>query len=241
MKNDIPKISVLTYVYCSKEDRRLEYLLEAIDSVKNQNFDENYEHVIVDDGSDVDIEDIVKDRNCFIRFIKKDHEGIAKSFIRALQEARGEYSIILASDDIFTNLCFSTLSNYLDSNKEVGVIAGKTMYWDGKADLKLAPFEADYDEKLLLKRNIIGGCSAMFRTKYLKEINLPSVKSGIAIDYDLWLRLSEVCKIESTNFIVSKYRLHKTNYQKKSVKNMKKRTREINYAISSAKRRRKIS
>lgn len=232
------KLSVLTYVYCTKNDKRIDYLLEAIKSVKDQNFKHSYEHVIVDDGSDIDVWSKIKNSNSKIRYIKKEHSGIAESFIRTIKEPRGEYSIILASDDIFTKNSLNTLSDHLDSHKDIGIVAGKTMYWDGENNLKMAPFEADYNEHLLLSRNILGACSLMFRTKYLNKIEMPSLKSGIAIDYDLWLRLSEVCKIKSIKFVASKYRLHKTNFQKSSVLNMEERNEQINHAKNSAKKRR---
>src|SRR5690606_29655357 len=78
-----------------------DYVGHAIDSVIGQSY-ENWELLIVDDGSTDRSPDIIRqyaDSNFRIRVITQDNQGVSKARNLALENARGAYITFLDADD----------------------------------------------------------------------------------------------------------------------------------------------
>lgn len=90
-------ITFITPVY-----NRKELLRRAIESVKHQTY-KNIEHIIVDDGSSDNPEEIVipylESAEYPVLFIKKENGGVHTARNIAIKHARGEFTIFLDSDD----------------------------------------------------------------------------------------------------------------------------------------------
>jgi len=88
------KFSIIMLVYNTKE----EYLRYAISSVLNQEYD-NFELIIVDDGSNKETKDILKDyeKNCIIHH--QDNMGMSASRLEGLKLVHGDYVMFVDSDD----------------------------------------------------------------------------------------------------------------------------------------------
>lgn len=79
---------------------RAKLLSDAVRSVLNQSY-ENFELLIVDDGSEDHTEEIVKQfADLRIRYVKKEASGIPKSRNIGVQMAKGEYIVIMDDDDL---------------------------------------------------------------------------------------------------------------------------------------------
>ena len=79
---------------------RAKLLSDAIRSVLNQSY-ENFELLIVDDGSEDETEEVVKQfADLRIRYVKKEASGIPKSRNIGVQMAKGEYIVIMDDDDL---------------------------------------------------------------------------------------------------------------------------------------------
>ena len=79
---------------------RSKLLSDAIRSVLNQSY-ENFELLIVDDGSEDETEEVVKQfADLRIRYLKKEASGIPKSRNIGVQMAKGEYIVIMDDDDL---------------------------------------------------------------------------------------------------------------------------------------------
>ena len=91
-----PRFSVLMAAY-----NRADLIHVAIDSVLVQDF-EDYELVIVDDGSTDRTPEVVRSYDDpRIRYIRKDvNEGRSPTRNRAIAEARGEFVLWMADDDL---------------------------------------------------------------------------------------------------------------------------------------------
>jgi glycosyltransferase involved in cell wall biosynthesis len=93
------KVSVVTTAYNSEE-----YIDRALRSIKNQTFSHsNIEHIVVDDASIDRTKDIVRSFDePYLRLIEKtENSGGTKALNRGIQEANGEYIVVLDSDDEF--------------------------------------------------------------------------------------------------------------------------------------------
>ena len=90
------KLSLIIPVY-----NRPDEIDELLESLSNQNFTDNYEVVIVEDGSSVDCKSIVeKYLNLEISYFYKSNSGPGDSRNFGMRNAKGDYFIILDSDCI---------------------------------------------------------------------------------------------------------------------------------------------
>lgn len=233
------KVSVLTYVYVKKGNNRLTMLEECIRSVMDQKFGD-YEHIIVDDGSEVDVGAWLKKKGFpNIRYIKNKHTGIrfsAEPERTCLRNAEGKYSIILASDDVQMKGCLKVLSDYLDKHPKCIAVSGGHVWLNGKK--KRVVQRKDDPNSMLIKKNTVHGCTTMFRTSVLDKIKLPEDETGFAADYDLWLKIAEHGKIHRIKNLVLIYRKHKDATRNITMPDKKYRAKCLNFVLGNAKKRR---
>lgn len=91
---------------------------ELLFSLTNQNFEDEYEIIIVEDGSDNSSEDIVEkySSSLNIKYYYKDNSGAGMSRNYGMSRATGNYFIILDSDVILPNTYLSSVKNALLNN-----------------------------------------------------------------------------------------------------------------------------
>jgi len=121
-----PIVSVIMSVYNSEE-----YLMESIDSILNQTF-ENYEFIIIDDGSTDNSAKIIqtsKDRR--IRLLRNHKNiGLPLSLNKAIKLSRGQYIARMDADDIAPPYRLERQVNYLYSNSHVDILGGQVVSID---------------------------------------------------------------------------------------------------------------
>lgn len=214
------KVSVITYVYVGKDNNRLKLLDRAIKSVSSQNF-ESYEHLIVDDGSDVNLQSFIEgyaDKR--IKYIGKKRTGIVNStytYNMGFECAKGSYLIILSSDDEQLPQTLKVMSDFLDNNHCIGVL-GAADYIDVYGNKRtFLPDFVEAKEELVYRGNFINGCAIMFRREAFDlGMRLPPNICGFCADYDMWVRLSEVGDICRINDKVVNYYDHTDTTRKKT-------------------------
>ena len=110
------RVSIITPVYNRKEE-----LLRAFESIKNQS-STDFEYIVVNDGSTIDIDDMVINFISNVPFpalyIKKDNGGVHTARNLAIKYARGEMVCSCDSDDELVNTAIETLLNAWDSLKD---------------------------------------------------------------------------------------------------------------------------
>lgn len=113
-KTPPPKVSILIPVY-----NRKDYIVECIQSALDQTF-KDFEVVVVDNASDDGTWEVCQ------QFSAKDHRvrvfrndtniGPVRNWIRCAQEARGEYSKMLFSDDLLELDCVERMIEPLENS-----------------------------------------------------------------------------------------------------------------------------
>lgn len=109
--NISPLVTVITSVY-----NRRELLLRAMQSVDNQSF-KNIEYIVVNNGSSVNIDDVVEDfikqATIPVMYIKRSSgSGPHTGKNSAIRRARGKYLSMLDSDDEFLPNAMQVFVNY---------------------------------------------------------------------------------------------------------------------------------
>ena len=108
------KISVIVPVYNTPE----EYLRTCIMSLVRQEFEE-YEVIIIDDGSEKitsDICDRLQDENEYVHVIHQKNQGVAYARNNGIRRALGEYILFIDADDWVLPGYFSDLYSYAKQN-----------------------------------------------------------------------------------------------------------------------------
>lgn len=112
-RNLYPKITVVTPTY-----NRADFIEETIKSVLDQDF-QDFEYLILDDGSTDNTEEIVKPflKDKRVKYLKHKNAGEAETINWGWQLAKGEYFIQVNSDDPILPGLFSEMVHTLDNNK----------------------------------------------------------------------------------------------------------------------------
>ncbi len=98
---DQPKWSVVIPTY-----NRLNILKKCLAALENQNFDQNYEILVVDDGSTDDTVDFLRSHpNQFphVKVLQQNHAAAAAARNLGIDSAQGEYIVFVDSDIIVTS------------------------------------------------------------------------------------------------------------------------------------------
>lgn len=197
----MPKVSVLMPVYNTKE----EFLRESVESILNQTFND-FELIILDDGSSNDVETIVKSYNDLrIKFYKNEKNlGVAKTRNKLMELAQGKYCAWQDSDDISYPDRLKKQVNFLDKNTEISIVGTNLERFPSKKILN----QPEHPKIL----DFIGGCAfsqgtSMFRLEDFKKNNLYYKEDLITSeDYDLWARAVLCMKFANIQEILLKYR-----------------------------------
>ena len=195
------KVSVLIPTYNTKE----EWLKEAIESILNQSY-QDFEIIILDDGSKTSPEEIINSFNdSRIQFHKNEiNLGIGKTRNRLLELANGEYLAFQDSDDISLPTRLEKQVKFLDENPDFSGVSAWVETFPSKKILKNKP-----EPKVM---DFIGGCEfyqpcSMLRASDLKKYNLKYDDTlSTSEDYDLWSRCIEKVKLYNIQEVLLKYR-----------------------------------
>ncbi|MEL6442389.1 MAG: glycosyltransferase [Cyanobacteria bacterium J06621_8] len=204
----VPKVSIYIPVY-----NREKYIKQAIDSALNQTYTD-LEVCICNDGSTDNTLKIIEDNysdNPRVRWISQPNRGISNASNNAVKMCRGMYIGHLDSDDFLKPHAVELAVNYLD-NHNVGCICCSSNEIVDEAGnyVRNFSFHVEFSREAFL----VGNMALPFRMFRKRDWNrtsgfdesLPSAE-----DYDLYLKLSEVCyfhHLDSANYC---YRWHGGN------------------------------
>ena len=150
------------------------YLSQAINSVISQVY-ENWELIIIDEGSSDDTSKIAKEYQKIypkkITFIEnKEPIGLQKLANKVLRIAKGKYMMRLDADDWLDESAIFLLVNKLEGTKNAGLVYGNYYYTD--SDGKILDVEFRYrlgDEDIAGQLPPHGACT-LFSTRALKNV-----------------------------------------------------------------------
>lgn len=144
------KFSIFTPVHVWNQSRK-DQLFRCIKSVKNQTY-QNYEHIIINDGSTLEVE-IPKDDKTIV--INKTHEERIIAFNEGFKIATGDWFITLDSDDEYTPDYLEKCFNFIENNPDYKMFnfGCKFIHKDGGESTR-DPFEP---KMLEIGHEIFGG------------------------------------------------------------------------------------
>lgn len=203
----LPKVSVIMSVY---NERR--YLMDSIQSILNQTF-QDFEFIIIDDCSE-DVDPSVRAvLNSFtdkrIKLIRNGGNiGLTKSLNKGLFASSGEYIARQDADDVSELVRLQHQVNYLDRHPEIGVLGTSTTIINEIGD-EIDEWDAAPNPMESLKvRNGLTHGSVMFRRAIMEDVGKYDENFRYSQDYEYWLRISKKYQIRNLPSRLYRSRVH---------------------------------
>ena len=208
----MPLISILTPTY-----NRGKLLLPLYESLKNLTF-EDFEWLIVDDGSEDDTEQYalswiahnIENAEFPICYIKKSNGGKHTAINRGVREANGELILILDSDDTLPSDSLATIAQYYEQckgYKDCAGVCGLMAHHDGQLIGTGFPKDPMYESALLFryaeKGNVTGDLLEVYKTSVMREFPFPEIENEKFCPESLvWNRIANKYKLFCFNKVV---------------------------------------
>lgn len=208
----MPLISILTPTY-----NRGKLLLPLYESLKNLTF-EDFEWLIVDDGSEDDTEQYalswiahnIQNAEFPIRYIKKSNGGKHTAINRGVREANGELILILDSDDTLPADSLATIAQYYEQckgYKDCAGVCGLMAHHDGQLIGTGFPKEPMYESALQFRYaeegNVTGDLLEVYKTSVMREFPFPEIENEKFCPESLvWNRIANKYKLFCFNKVI---------------------------------------
>ncbi len=172
-------------------------LRETLNSVLNQTY-QNFEILIIDDGSTDNTEEMIKSfHEKRIKYIFQAHTGLPASGRNVgLRHVKGEYIAFLDSDDLWLPRKLEIQIKFLNLMPEILIIASNGVFFPTKPFIKVIDIKKNttISFKQLLENNIIINSSVLMRKDLISEIGLLDEDRNLKYgeDYEYWLRISQL-------------------------------------------------
>ena len=200
------KISIITVCFNSEET-----IVSTLNSVLSQTYD-NIEHIIVDGGSidrTLDILNQYKFKNKVI--ISEPDGGIYDAMNKGIKLASGDIITILNSDDIYQSpSTISQVMKDIDKNPDKDIFLGDVVFFNKNNFTKIFRYYSakNFHRKLLLEGIMPPHPSSFIKKKIYIKYGLYNKSLSIAADFEMFLRLFLVNKLEFfyTNKVIVRMR-----------------------------------
>ena len=225
MNEEHPFVSVI--IPCFNGEK---FIGEAIESVLNQTY-QNWELIIVDDGSTDNSKKIIK-QYCIadkrIHYIQnKKNKGIPSTRNTGIKISNGEYIAFLDQDDLWMkdklDLFIREFNRY---DTKVGIIFSdiEIVFADDiiRRNYKKVNYykiqklnKRNFIKKLFTENFIITPSQVILRKECFNKLGLLDERLHGGDDYDFWLRATGEFNFKYLGIPLTKYRFHKENTTKK--------------------------
>ena len=204
MKNS-PKVSIVLPCYNGAT-----LLGEAIESCINQTY-KDWELIIINDCSTDNTLEIAKSyalKDSRIKvFTNEQNSKLPASLNNGFRKATGEYWTWTSDDNLLHPTMLEDMVNFLDTNTEVGFVVSDYNTIDIDDNI-VSESKIPDNIRFLLPLNNYVGASFMYRKKYAIQVGEYNKDLFLVEDYDYWLRLNAVCKLERLPKCLYSYRKH---------------------------------
>ena len=171
----------------------------------------SFEWIIVDDGSTDATESVINNfiaqKKISITYFKQENKGKHFAINKGVELAKGEYLVILDSDDALTSNAIASIIESVKSINEdsnIGGIVGRKIYFDQKLIGKLIGENIISNSlNIRFKHNIIGDLAEIYRIKVLKEFPFPEIeKEKFCPEALVWNRIAQKYNLLFTDDMV---------------------------------------
>lgn len=216
LENHNPLISVIIPVYQGER-----YIVRAVESVINQTYN-NWELIIIDDGSTDNIRDILQPYSPHLHYFCQENQGVAAARNRGIACSRGQLLVFLDQDDYFLPAKLALQVDSFLSDQALGIVhsgwyfvnsqekpLGEVKSWEKIPQLTLADW-------VVWKPIFLG--AMMFEREWLAQVGGFDTRLQQTSDVDLVLRLANMgCPAAWVSQATVCYRQHESNVSRNAL------------------------
>jgi len=209
ISNAVYRELVSVVIPCYNQAR---YVKIAIESVQKQSYN-NYEIIVVDDGSTDNSREILKGLSGHIQYIRQENKGLAGARNTGILASSGKYIGFLDADDEWSSDYLEKMMDLVNKFPDAAVYfcAARAMDANSKDLPQLfgkpsVPMQAIYWS--LLRANFLIPSTITMRRSVILEFGLFDNTLRSCEDWDLWLRILPYHKIIGIDACLVRYRIH---------------------------------
>jgi len=209
-----PAVSVIIATY-----NRANYLAETIDSVLSQSF-QNFELIVVDDGSTDETRRVVAPYGSRVRYIYQENRGPSAARNLAARNTSADWISIQDSDDLCLPNHLETLYGYVNKHPKSGMVFANGSYLGGPAHNRETIIPAAKSRRLaeqgvrledLFDKSIVRLQAALISKRCYDDVEGHDESLRISMDLDLTFRLISRYPVAYLDEVVFSYRRHSGN------------------------------
>lgn len=209
-----PGVSVVIATY-----NRARYIAETLDSVIGQTY-QDFEVIVVDDGSTDDTRGIVERYHPRIDYIYQNNRGPSAARNLGVRRARGAWVAIQDSDDLSTPNHLSALYGYAQEHPNCGMVFGNGAYLGGEEHNRKTIIPPSKGRRLaargvrlddLFDKSIVRLQAGLIAKAAYDAVGGHDESLRICMDLDLAFRLFMNFSISYLDEVVFLYRKHEGN------------------------------
>lgn len=208
-----------------------DYVISSLDSIRRQTYP-NIEHIIIDDFSSDNsvnkIEGWIRKHNYKCRFIcHTENKGISYTLNESIRLMQGDYWSPLSTDDVIHPERTSEMVKAYSLDENIGMVVSDAAYFNDNGEIishkgfdSVLKFNIHHRKDINVETNfgtyetLLGGnyfvSSLMLKKSVWDKVGLFNEELKME-DWDMWLRVSQACRIHFLDKKLMYYRLHDNN------------------------------
>lgn len=202
--SDLPLVSIVTPSFNQKA-----FLEAAMRSVLEQGYP-RLEYIVIDGGSTDGSQDVIRAFSQRLAHWQSEPDsGQTEAINKGFALARGDILAWLNSDDVYRAGAVSQAVEYLQAHPEVGMVYGDADYIDSQGRTVGRFPAAPTDARRLRQGYVhIPQQAAFFRARLWRMAGPLDESLRFAMDYDLWMRISDLALLRYHPRTWAAFRLH---------------------------------
>ena len=193
---------------------RTDWLKAAVESVLAQSLDD-FELIIVDDGSDEEAPGLDSSRDKRIRYVRQAHRGVSVARNHGMSLATGKYIAFLDSDDVFLPEKLQVQVEHMDANPEIVLSHTSYQRMDAAGDdlenIASGTFAGRVYPRIVTYCPIATP-TVMLRRDAFERLGLAFPEStSVGEDNILWIDIARRHEILGIDRVLTKVRIHDQN------------------------------
>jgi glycosyltransferase involved in cell wall biosynthesis len=208
----MPRVSVIIPTY-----NRADLIGETVESVLIQTFDD-FEIIIVDDGSTDSTKEVVHRFNGPIKYLYQENHGLCCARNRGFEASSGDYICFLDSDDVLNRRMLERQVSLLDSNSDLGFVYSDYQFINRAGEIMPKPavfldhpLRRGRIFRFLVYFDFIIISSVLARRDCIKKAGLFNSSLEAAEDLDWLLRMASLYETDYVPEQLCLYRRHDGN------------------------------